>query len=515
MPSTPTKALLDVNIIIALVFGDQVRHRRACKFVVELTLFAATAGAFLLSFYARAGELETVGWLGGKWQDVTIQNGRAYLIEGGALSIVDVATPGKVRRLGSVRLPQGVVGMRVYKNAAYVGIHADTVLVFDISDPTNIRKASSFDIAEGVLGYMSTHLVRGYFIGGCGYKLFDEYSFFDLADPLHPTFKASFRPGEYLVLNSGLMSCVKRDSRHDELWLEEHDFKSPKGATALHEPKLVKSNFDLQASGISCTDASGARDLILDPTKFSEGQEVGFYCATEFYDDKDHRGKDPLIYRSVSVHNSRFVFGATIDEGPEADTDAPLKAVFLKETLLREYPEINGVYQVCVSGVSGTTAFISSDSFRAKVDISNLEQPRFIERVSDGSKIDCPLDGNLKTMANCTYRGYGNSLFLKRSKNSEEEAIDYDPLFQFSVVGVSGTYLLATKFESARRWFNPFRNSASFYSLKHPNSPVEFATSGDSWSARAFYVNWPLVYVANGDGGFLILRGNWRRENNN
>ena len=50
MPSTPTEALLDVNVVIASVFADHVLHVQARKFVEELERFhttPTTQGGFL------------------------------------------------------------------------------------------------------------------------------------------------------------------------------------------------------------------------------------------------------------------------------------------------------------------------------------------------------------------------------------------------------------------------------------------------------------------------------------
>ena len=50
MRSTPTEALLDVNLLIAAVFADHVNHRAAREFVEELTRFwttPTTQGGFL------------------------------------------------------------------------------------------------------------------------------------------------------------------------------------------------------------------------------------------------------------------------------------------------------------------------------------------------------------------------------------------------------------------------------------------------------------------------------------
>jgi len=50
MPSTPTEALLDVNVIIAAIFADHVMHARARPFVEALTRFhttPTTQGGFL------------------------------------------------------------------------------------------------------------------------------------------------------------------------------------------------------------------------------------------------------------------------------------------------------------------------------------------------------------------------------------------------------------------------------------------------------------------------------------
>ena len=50
MPSTPTEALLDVNLIVAAVFADHVMHARARRFVETLERFCTTPmtqGGFL------------------------------------------------------------------------------------------------------------------------------------------------------------------------------------------------------------------------------------------------------------------------------------------------------------------------------------------------------------------------------------------------------------------------------------------------------------------------------------
>ena len=50
MPSTPTEALLDVNVIIAVVFADHVHHSVARRFVERLEQFhttPTTQGGFL------------------------------------------------------------------------------------------------------------------------------------------------------------------------------------------------------------------------------------------------------------------------------------------------------------------------------------------------------------------------------------------------------------------------------------------------------------------------------------
>jgi len=50
MPSIPTEALLDVNVIIASVFADHVMHRSARRFVESLERFFTTPtvqGGFL------------------------------------------------------------------------------------------------------------------------------------------------------------------------------------------------------------------------------------------------------------------------------------------------------------------------------------------------------------------------------------------------------------------------------------------------------------------------------------
>ena len=50
MPSTPTEAVLDVNVIIASIFADHVRHATARPFVVGLDRFYTTPmtqGGFL------------------------------------------------------------------------------------------------------------------------------------------------------------------------------------------------------------------------------------------------------------------------------------------------------------------------------------------------------------------------------------------------------------------------------------------------------------------------------------
>lgn len=50
MPSTPTEALLDVNVLIAVVFSDHVMHQEARAMVAGLTRFYTTPmtqGGFL------------------------------------------------------------------------------------------------------------------------------------------------------------------------------------------------------------------------------------------------------------------------------------------------------------------------------------------------------------------------------------------------------------------------------------------------------------------------------------
>jgi predicted nucleic acid-binding protein len=50
MPSTPTEAVLEVNVIIASVFADHVHHVRACPLVEDLEHFHTspmTQGGFL------------------------------------------------------------------------------------------------------------------------------------------------------------------------------------------------------------------------------------------------------------------------------------------------------------------------------------------------------------------------------------------------------------------------------------------------------------------------------------
>ena len=50
MPSTPTEALLDVNVVIASIFADHVRHANARRFVEGLERFCTspvTQGGFL------------------------------------------------------------------------------------------------------------------------------------------------------------------------------------------------------------------------------------------------------------------------------------------------------------------------------------------------------------------------------------------------------------------------------------------------------------------------------------
>jgi hypothetical protein len=50
MPSTPTEAVLDVNVIIASIFADHVMHARARQFVEALARFhttPTTQGGFL------------------------------------------------------------------------------------------------------------------------------------------------------------------------------------------------------------------------------------------------------------------------------------------------------------------------------------------------------------------------------------------------------------------------------------------------------------------------------------
>jgi predicted nucleic acid-binding protein len=50
MPSTPTEALLDVNVLIASVFADHINHLQARRFVESLEQFYTTPtvqGGFL------------------------------------------------------------------------------------------------------------------------------------------------------------------------------------------------------------------------------------------------------------------------------------------------------------------------------------------------------------------------------------------------------------------------------------------------------------------------------------
>ena len=50
MPSTPTEALLDVNVVIASIFADHIRHANARRFVEGLERFCTspmTQGGFL------------------------------------------------------------------------------------------------------------------------------------------------------------------------------------------------------------------------------------------------------------------------------------------------------------------------------------------------------------------------------------------------------------------------------------------------------------------------------------
>jgi predicted nucleic acid-binding protein len=42
MPSTPTEALLDVNVLIASMFADHVRHKVARSFIEKLERYHTT-----------------------------------------------------------------------------------------------------------------------------------------------------------------------------------------------------------------------------------------------------------------------------------------------------------------------------------------------------------------------------------------------------------------------------------------------------------------------------------------
>jgi predicted nucleic acid-binding protein len=83
MPSTPTEALLDVNVLIASIFVDHVAHVRARSFVQSLTRFATTPtvqGGFL-RFATRP------------WKDAQKQEQPARLTMKGAM--------GKLRELAA------------------------------------------------------------------------------------------------------------------------------------------------------------------------------------------------------------------------------------------------------------------------------------------------------------------------------------------------------------------------------------------------------------------------------
>jgi predicted nucleic acid-binding protein len=75
MPSTPTEALLDVNVLIASIFADHVAHARARSFVESLARFATTPtvqGGFL-RFATRP------------WKDAQKQEQPARLTMSGAM----------------------------------------------------------------------------------------------------------------------------------------------------------------------------------------------------------------------------------------------------------------------------------------------------------------------------------------------------------------------------------------------------------------------------------------------
>ena len=141
----------------------------------------------------ESSNLQMVGQVGGRTEDVAVQGHHAYVAVGLRLVVLDVSDPSAPQEIGSTTpFPQFAEGVAVSGNTAYVAAGMAGLRIVDVSDPAHPVEVGGYDTpgyAEGVT-----------VAGGYAYVADGHYGLrvVDVSDPAHPVEVAYAYPLNYV-----------------------------------------------------------------------------------------------------------------------------------------------------------------------------------------------------------------------------------------------------------------------------------------------------------------------------
>jgi len=449
---------------------------------------------------------------------------------GGSLRVLDVSTPANPKEVGFYDTPGAAYGVAVAGSYAYVaGGYSGGLRVMDVSSPAWPTEVGSCDTpgeARGVAVAGSYAYVADGVYGGLRVM--------DVSDPANPTEVGSFvAPGDVrgvAVGASGYVYVAAGDYRG----LRVMDVSAPSNPTVAGFFDTPGYAYGVAVAGSYAYVADGHGGLrVVNVSTPSNPMEVGLYDTPQGAWDVSVAGDYAYVAETPVWDGSQYVGGGLRvvdvstpakptevgfcdtpgsalavaiagDRAYVADGSAGLRVVDVSDPTSPMEVGFCQVWSPLVVAVAGRFAYLGNEDVLWVIDISNPANPWAVDYVSvpgTFAAYDVAILGGYAYVANS--RGSLKVVDISSAGDPREVGSYTTPAGAYAVA-IAGNYAYVAGGFPAH-----YPNSRASYlvvvDVSTPASPTEVALTNTPGWPESVAVAGNYIYVAEGEGGLLIL----------
>lgn len=391
-----------------------------------------------------------------------VEGGRAYLVSGKQLTILDVATSEVPRQLARFTLARTASAVRVVDGHAYLALPEAGLSILDVRDPAHVREAGSF---RGTVSDLAVAQGHAYLADGA-----TGLTILDVSNPQKPAWLGSVnRPGTALDLHYDDGYVALRNDRSEVALIDVRTPKAPKTISVhrTRHPANIVALTNKQV--IAGTGAS------LDVIDFSLRTPEAVSTTVNFGGSRRGVIRDNILY--VADWFSGLHLYDISDPGSPRHLSA-----------FHTQGSPKGVV------VRGDYAFVGDDDYG--VQILDVSDPLHIRRVSE-----VPTDGLAYTM-----KLVGDYLYLADHRGG---------FYIINVADVAHPFIASRAATGDKAWAVEVVGNLAYvaadtagvviFDVSDPQHPKQVNAYDVGGAAEEIVIRGNLAYVASFDNGFHVL----------